>query len=183
MRSAPRDTLVQPGPPFPPILQRPDDVTASLTLVVFDIERVSYALPAADVREILRAVTIVPLPGAPPVIEGIIDVRGTLLPVADIRARLGHAARPVSPDDHLIVARAGDRVLVLRVDQAREVLAVDPEDLERATSVVPGAGYLSGIARLPDGLVLVHDLRMLLTGSEGVALEDALAARTAAEVR
>jgi purine-binding chemotaxis protein CheW len=56
-------------------------------LLIFEIGASRFGLPSADVREVLRAVTIVPLPGAPPIVEGLINVRGRIVPVLDIRRR------------------------------------------------------------------------------------------------
>jgi hypothetical protein len=87
-------------------------------ILVFEIGGRRFGLPAAEVRELLRAVTILPLPLAPDVVEGIINVRGTVVPVLDIRARLRLPAKAAEPSDHLIVVEPGGRPVVLRIDRA-----------------------------------------------------------------
>src|SRR5437870_13646015 len=89
-----------------------------LEILVFEVGGQRYGLPAAEVREILRAVAIVPLPRAPAIIEGIINIRGTVVPVLDLRTRFRLPAKPVEPADHLVVAWAGERLVAVRVDRA-----------------------------------------------------------------
>jgi purine-binding chemotaxis protein CheW len=147
-----------------------------MDLVVFEIDGRRYGLPAADVREIVRAVTVSPLPGAPSVVEGLINVRGALVPVLDLRARFSMAAKDPSHTDHLLLSSAGTRLVAIRADRALDLAQVDPADVENPTAIVPDAQYLRGVAKLPDGLVLIHDLRTFLKDTEAVALDDALAA-------
>ena len=127
-------------------------------------------------REATRAVAIAPLPKAPPIVEGVINVRGVLMPVLDIRRRFGIPTRPLAPEQHLIVAQAGDRVVALRVDRALELIFLDEGAIEAAPRVVPGAEYVAGIARLPDGLVIIHDLKAFLSLDEAAQMDHAVAA-------
>ena len=148
-------------------------------LLVFEVGGQRYGLPAADVRELLRAVTLTPLPRAPAIVEGVINVRGVLVPVLDIRGRFRLPPKPPEPTDHLIVARAGGRLVALRVDRAVELTRLDPAAVERAEAVVPGVVYVAQMAKLPDGLMLVHDLNTFLSHAEAAELAEALAAGSA----
>jgi len=145
-----------------------------MDVLVFDLGGVRYALPTSDVSELTRAVTIVPLPKAPPIVEGIINVHGRVVPVLDIRARFGLPPRPLSYTDHLIVARAGARVVAVRADRALDLVHVVEQQIEDARHIAPGADYVSGVAKLADGLVLIHDLRTFLQEVEALALDEAL---------
>lgn len=141
--------------------------------LVFRIDDQRYALPAEDVAEVLAAVTIARLPKAPAVVEGIIDLRGRLVPVLDLRARFRHPPRALDLSDRLVVARAAGRLVALRVDEA---IGLEPMGQVRALDgLVPRAGYVAGVARLDDGLVLVHDLATFLTEAESEAIDRALA--------
>ncbi len=145
-------------------------------VLVFEIGGQRYALPAADVREIVRAVAITPLPRAPAIVEGVINLRGTIVPVLDLRSRFRLPAKALEPADHLIVARAGERLVALRVDRALELVELNAADVEEARGLVPGAEYIAWVARLPENLVLIHDLRTFLSRAEAQALEEALPA-------
>lgn len=129
---------------------------------------------ATAVRELVRAVTIAPLPKAPSIIEGVINLRGTLVPVLDIRQRFGLAPSPVVPTDHLIIAEAGPRLVALRVDRAHELIEVADEDISPVSASAPGAQYVAGLARLPDGVLVIHDLARFLSLDEAVSTSAAL---------
>jgi purine-binding chemotaxis protein CheW len=146
----------------------------SLAVVVFELGGRLYGLPAADVRELVRAVAVVPLPRAPAVVKGVIDLRGRVVPVLDVRRRFGLPAREVDPADHFVVARAGERLLALHVDRATDLVEVGAADLADARGLVPGAEYVAWVARGPHDLVLVHDLATFLSRAEAEALDAAL---------
>jgi purine-binding chemotaxis protein CheW len=145
-------------------------------VLVFEVGGQKYALRTADVCELVRAVAITPLPGAPAVIEGVVDVRGRVLPVLDVRARFRLPAKALDPSDHFIVASAGARGVILRVDRATHLALVDEASVQSPRMLGPGGAYLAGVARLEDGLVLIHDLTTFLSAAEAVSLDDALQA-------
>jgi purine-binding chemotaxis protein CheW len=147
-----------------------------MNVLVFEVSGQRYALPSSDVWEVLRAAAVVPLPRAPAVVEGVINLRGRLVPVLDLRTRFRLAAKPVEPTDHFVVAQAGDRAVALRVDRATDLAPLGEADVEDAKGVVPGAEYVAWVARHPDGLVLIHDLRTFLSRAESAALAEALPA-------
>ena len=78
-------------------------------LLTFEIADRRFALPARLVQEVVRAVAFSPLPKSPPIIEGVINYRGTLVPVLGTRQRFGLAPLPLAPDQHLLVAVLGTR--------------------------------------------------------------------------
>ncbi len=102
-------------------------------------------------------------------------MRGTLVPVLDIRHRFGLAAAPLAPTDHLIVAEAGPRTVAIRVDQATALLSVPETDISAAPATVPGVELVAGLARLPDGVLVIHDLERFLSLDEAAATSAALA--------
>ena len=148
----------------------------SLEVVVFEVGGLRFGLPAADVQELLRAVALVPLPRAPAVVEGVSNLRGRVVPVLDIRSRFRLPPSPLAPTDHLIIARAGERLVALRVDRATDLVRLPTADVEEAKGLVPGAEYVAWVAKVPDNLVLIHDLRTFLSRAESVALDRALPA-------
>lgn len=143
--------------------------------LTFALDTQRYGLAAADVREIVRAVLITPLPKAPAIVEGVINVRGEILPVLDIRRRFRHSPRPLRYDDHFLIARAGKRSVVLRVDRVLSLAYIRHADIEDAKGVVPFSDYVAGVAKLPDGLVLIHDPQTFLSQGEDAHLSLALA--------
>jgi purine-binding chemotaxis protein CheW len=146
-----------------------------MDVLVFEVGGVRYGLPAPQVREIVRAVTIVPLPKAPPIVEGLINVRGDLVPVFDVRTRFRLAAKPLSHTDHLVLAWAESRLVAIRADRALNLERVESDSIEDPTLLARETRYVAGVAKLPDGLVLIHDLRAFLDEAETTALDDAMA--------
>jgi purine-binding chemotaxis protein CheW len=144
-------------------------VRTPLELLVFEVAGRRYGLPATDVREIVRAVPPVSLAGAPVVVEGVINLRGRVLPVLDLRRRLGLPARPLEHTDHFVIVRAGDRLAALRVDRAVDLVRVAAEDVDEVEGV-------ARVARLPSDLVPLQDLHALLSPAETAALDRALPA-------
>jgi purine-binding chemotaxis protein CheW len=146
-------------------------------ILIFEVAGQRHGLPVADVRELLRAVALTPLPRAPAVVEGLINLRGTLVPVLDLRSRFHLPSKPLEHTDHLIVARRGERLVALHIDRAVELVSLNVAEIEDAQAVLPGVAYVARVARFPEGLVLIHDLSTFLSHVEAAALEEALAAR------
>jgi purine-binding chemotaxis protein CheW len=146
---------------------------SQLSLLVFSLDRERCALVADKVREVVRAVAVASLPKAPAIVEGVINVRGEIVPVLDIRGRFGLPPAALHPDQHFIVVRAGARTVALRVDRAHDLVEVDARIVE-SPAVAPGAKYLAGIARLADGLLVIHDIESFLSLDEGRAVDRAI---------
>jgi purine-binding chemotaxis protein CheW len=148
-------------------------------VLVFEVGGQLYGVAALDVREIVRATAIVPLPRAPAIVEGVINVRGSVIPVLDIRQRFRVAAKKLSPSDHFVLAFAAEYVVALRVDRVVELQRFRASDIAEANAVLPYSEYLAGVAKLSNGLVLLHDVRTFLSQGETAALEVPLAAARA----
>ena len=148
---------------------------ANVAVIVFELNEHRYALPLTDVREVLAIPTIVPLPKAPSIVEGVVNIRGVVVPVMDIRTRFRLPTRPPHPADHLLVARAGARLVALRVDRVLGLELMDPHDTQDAATITARTEYLVGVVRQRDGLVMLHDLGTFLADAEANDLDDAMA--------
>jgi purine-binding chemotaxis protein CheW len=147
-----------------------------IDLLRFDVADRRGALFVKDVAEVVRAMTITPLPSSPRVFEGIIDLRGSILPVVNLRSRLGVAERDLAVTDRFIVARTSGRSIALRVDKADEVLSVANMEIDEAIRSLGASDMLTGAARLRDGVILIFDVDAFLTATELEELDAALAA-------
>jgi purine-binding chemotaxis protein CheW len=125
--------------------------------VLFEAADTVFALPATEVVQVLRMVAVAPVPGAPAFIRGVLNVHGTLVPVVDVRARLSGASRPARPQDQLVLARAGERLLALQVDRVQDVVEVADAGAE-AGAWADAAPLAAGAVALPGGAVVVHSL-------------------------
>ena len=147
--------------------------------VVFRLEQTRYALALAAVERIVRAVAITPLPKAPPIVLGVIDVEGQILPVLNLRRRFRLPEREMGPSDQFIIARTVPRTVTLCIDAAEGVIERPTHTIVQPDSIVPGLDHLQGVIQLEDGLVLIHDLEQFLALDEARALDKALKRETA----
>jgi len=149
-------------------------------LVVFSLCGQRYALALESVQRSIRVVAITPLPGAPAIVLGIIDLGGVVIPVIDLRKRFDHPPRELRLSDHLIIADTGRRTVALLVDEVQGVIEVSPEQCAVGSDIVPGLGVVDGAVKLEDGLILIHDLQRLLSLDEDAAIDLALQGAPAA---
>ncbi|GGF12850.1 chemotaxis protein CheW [Aliidongia dinghuensis] len=148
----------------------------ALFLLSFTLGHQRYALHLAAVERAVRIVEIVPLPEAPDIVLGIINMHGRVIPVVDTRKRFGLAARRPTLDDHLIVARTSSRSVALLVDRVGDVLELAPADVIAATDILPNMAYVDGVAKLKNGTIVVHDLTTFLSLDEEAKLDAAVGA-------
>jgi purine-binding chemotaxis protein CheW len=151
--------------------------------LIFAVGGRRYGLCARDVRELVRAVAIVALPLAPRWIEGVVNLRGRIVPVIDLRARLGLPAKSIELTDQLIVAHSDDFPVALRIDRADDLMRSEATDVADETGAETHGPGAERVAKLSDGLAPILDLRALLSEDEWEALRQALtgASRTAKE--
>jgi purine-binding chemotaxis protein CheW len=141
------------------------------TLVCFTIDETRYAVPAERVLEIVARVVLTPLPAVPPPILGAFSYRGAPMAAVDLRARLGHPARPPARDDHFLIVRSARREVALVVDR---VTTTEPVG-ERTVWPPPlPARHLAGVVTLEDGLLLIEDLDAALSIAEERAIDESL---------
>lgn len=143
--------------------------------LLFQLAGQRFGIPVADVIELLPAIAITALPRAPAVVEGCINVRGLILPVFDIRAVFGLAARAATHSEHFVVARSGVRHVAIRTDRALDVISIEEAALHDAQTLARTPLPIGAVAKLAGGLVFIHDLHGLLSAAEEASLSVALA--------
>lgn len=145
-----------------------------LKLVVFAAESERYALRLPVVERVLPMVAVSPLPKAPAVALGVINLHGTVVPVLDIGRRLGLRPREYGLTAHLLVARTSGRIVAFPVDEVLGVSEVAAEAITPPAAILPGIGHVEGIVALADGLLFIHDLERFLSLDEERRLDEAL---------
>jgi purine-binding chemotaxis protein CheW len=153
---------------------------AVLEIVVFDLGQLRCGLVAADVERVVRAVTLTPLPNAPAIVEGLINIAGAPVAVLDIRKRFGLHLKPLEVDDVLVITHAGDRRVAIRADRVIGIIKIDPADIRDASTVAPMDPQIAGVAMLPDGVVLLHDPKAFLAQAEAIELDTLISAEPVA---
>jgi purine-binding chemotaxis protein CheW len=127
--------------------------------VVFSVGETEYAIAAADVTMMETWTGATRVPGAPPWVAGLVQMRGEVVPVIDLRARFGLDAAEPTLDTRVVVVREGDRKVGLKVDRAREVIRIDraafdapPEEVSRS-----GKRFVRAVMRAGKRLLMVID--------------------------
>jgi len=163
-----------------PAQQQRAAAEASEHLATFFLAREEYGVDVKQVQEIRRVAEITSVPRAPEFVRGVINLRGRILPVLDLRRRLGLGEVEASGAARIVVVRLKDRLLGLLVDGASQVLKVPVSQIEPPPEEVvqKGGDYIRGVAKLADRLIILVDLERLLA-SELAAAAAATGARAA----
>lgn len=145
--------------------------------VVFTLGDQRYGLVLSAVDSVVRAVDITPLPQAPDIVLGVVNVRGRVIPVINLRRRFRLPEREMVLTDQLVVAHTTRRPVALVADAVRDVLEYSEGSLVEAQSILADAEYIEGIVKLDDGLILIHNLDTFLSLEEETFLDQAMARR------
>ncbi len=143
-------------------------------LVVFSMDGQRYALRLSAVQRVVRAVEVTPLPSAPEIVLGVINIEGRIVPAVNIRRRFGLPHKEIGLNDHLIIARTAKRPVALLVDSVSGVIDASPDGVVESSSILPRMDYVEGVAKLADGMVLIHDLDTFLSLEEDRMLNGAM---------
>jgi len=136
-------------------------------LVVFSLGSEEYGLPITTVQEIIRYARPRTIPSAPPSVRGVINLRGKIIPVVDLKSRLGLDGGDAE-ESKIVIVEAGDVTAGLIVDEVDEVITIDEDTLEQAPT--GDVGYISAVAKVGDRLLVLLDLEAMF-GGEGLDAE------------
>lgn len=150
------------------------DTANEMQLVVFDLASEYYGVDIGDVREIIRMQTITRVPGAPPFVEGIINLRGQVIPVVDLRKRLELDISEQTADSRIVWVTINDQDVGVMVDAVTEVLRIPISSIEPPSSMVSNveSDYLRGIAKMEDRLIILLDMSKVLAMMDGQVLSN-----------
>ncbi len=144
-----------------------------LQLVSFEVGEEEYAVPILSVQEINRMMQITRVPKSPPFVEGVINLRGKIIPVIDLRKRFGLTELENSDDVRIIVVEVSNRVIGFTVDRVNEVLRINSNIVEPPPAMVCGLDteYVQGVGKLEDRLLILLHLEKLFTAAEIAEIE------------
>lgn len=142
-------------------------------LLVFHLDDQRYGLLLGVVERAVRIVEITPLPKAPGIVLGVVNVQGRVVPVVNLRARFRLPERGIALSDQLVIARTKKRTIALAVDSVAGVFDFPEGEAVSAENIVPGTDYIAGVVKLADGLVLIQDLDRFLSLDEERTLSEA----------
>ena len=143
-----------------------------MQLVTFSIGEEEFGVDILKVQEIIRMMEITKVPRAPEFVEGVINLRGKVIPIIDLRRRFGLSARGHDKHTRIIVIEINNMIVGFVVDSVSEVLRIPSSTVEPPPPVVSGmeSEYISGVGKLEDRLLILLDLDRLLSRDEKVSL-------------
>jgi purine-binding chemotaxis protein CheW len=146
-----------------------------LQIVGFRIGNETYGVRIGAVREIVRVPEITSVPSAPDTIEGVINLRGKIIPVMDLRKRFGHTEIRPDKKNRILVVELENKLLGLIVNSASEVLKISPSEIDAPGSLFADgqSGYVTGVGKLAGRLIILLDISKLLHRPELKRLEEA----------
>lgn len=149
---------------------------ATVPLVVFALDQTRFALALSAVARVVPMPAVTPLPAAPAVARGAVNLRGEAIPVLDVRSRFGFPQRDYGLSTRLLIATTGRRRVALPVDAVEGVERISREAVAPSDGLLPGLRHVSGVVALQDGLLFIHDLEAFLSLEEALQLDTALGA-------
>ena len=145
-----------------------DNEIREIQVACFRLGEEIYAVDIMRIKEIIRPQKLAALPKAPVFMEGVLNLRGAVIPVVDLRKRFDMPAREDDRNRRLLILALAGRTLGIVVDEVTEVITVPVANLKPPPQVTHGVGaeYLVGVCLVEDDLVMLLDPDRLLTGSE-----------------
>jgi purine-binding chemotaxis protein CheW len=137
-----------------------------IQLLTFKLDNQEYALDIANVVQVVRMVAITRAPKAVEAMEGMINLRGKVIPVIDIRKRCGLETKPHDLNTQLLIAQINGHVAALTVDEVSEVLTMPTANIEPTDAIGTEMEFLTAVGKLGDRLILILDLTQVMLENE-----------------
>lgn len=136
-----------------------------LQLVTFDVAGEEFAVDILAVQEINRMMELTRVPQSPPEVEGVINLRGKIIPVLDLRKKFGQPSAERTETSRIVVIEVHKRVLGFIVDRVHEVLRISGDIVEPAPPMACSidAEFIAGVGKLPDRLLILLDIEKLFS--------------------
>jgi purine-binding chemotaxis protein CheW len=144
------------------------ELTGGESYVLVELAGATYALPSRQIQQLDMVGTPTPVPNAPAFVDGVVSVRGQVIPAVSLRARFGFPRIAHDLRSRLVIVREDGRTVGLIVDSAREFATIAPESIKPLPEGIGGISgrYLRGIAQQGDRLMLIVDVHELLETEE-----------------
>ena len=136
----------------------------NIQMVIFNIGKELYGVGIDAVHEIVKVPDITEVPDAPAFLEGVINLRGKIVPVVDLRKRMRLDGKDRTKSSRILITENENRLVGLLVDAVSEVLKIQPEALEAPPEMISSIGvqYITGVAKVEGRLIILLDLKKVL---------------------
>jgi purine-binding chemotaxis protein CheW len=150
-----------------------EEIRQEIQLACFRVGKEMYALDILRIREIIRPQKITAVPKAPPFIEGVINLRGAVIPVVDLRKRFDQELGTDIRKTRVIICALTGKIIGLTVDDVAEVRRYSRQEIQPAPQFLKGKGaeFFLGVCRRDDDLVMLLDLEKILSSGEKIDLD------------
>ena len=141
----------------------------TVQVIVFNLGEERYGVDISQVREIIRPSQITRIPNAPDYVDGVINLRGQITTIINLRKRFGMEPKPIDNNTRIIVVEFENAVIGMMVDTVNEVKYLSTADIEALPSIITAreeAKFLKGVGKLSDGLLIMIDLNKVLSEDE-----------------
>lgn len=144
------------------------DVENSINLVTFKLGNNEYAIDIMQAREIIKMEKITLIPNAPDYVEGVINLRGNIIPIVDLKKRFNLEENDGEKNTGIIIVKIDDVDMGIIIDAISKVVSIATSNIQPPPPMLSGIGqkYIKGVAKLEDKLLVVLDLEKLIVGDD-----------------
>ena len=137
-------------------------------LVIFKLENEKFGIDIASVDGIIKMQNITSIPRAPHFVEGVLNLRGTIVPIIDLRMRFDFPPKTITPNTRIINVMLSKKRVGMIVDEVSEVLSISEENIEAAPPMVTSinSSFITGIAKINEQLVIMLDVEQIFSQEE-----------------
>lgn len=141
---------------------------------IFKISDEDFGIPIERVVEILRVQKVFSIPGLPEFLSGVMSVRGSVIPLMDLRKRFG--MRPTGKKERIMIIRFEKEKIGFLVDEIKEILSLAPEEIINPPSIFKGfkTEYITGLGKKDEGIIILLNIDNLLTSEEKIKLKESI---------
>lgn len=144
-------------------------------ILVFLVQNVKLGISINATQSVIRALEVTPLPGAPSIVDGIINLSGNTIPVLNIRKRLKLNPKKINPADKVLVIKTEDITFAYFTDDVIGLKEIDFDKINKSADMLPGTNVLvDGICVIENEIVFIHDVNKFLSLKEKQKLKNAL---------
>lgn len=157
--------------------QNDESFTFELQYVTFKLDEQSYGVNVDAALEVIRMVALTESPESPDHVVGVINLRGQVVPIVDLRKRLGLKAGVYTLVTPILIVTIKDWTVGLIVDKVSEVITIAPSLIEKSAETFSGSQCVAGVAKLDHGLVFLLDLGYVFSADESKVMQEVIDTR------
>ncbi|MBI5729901.1 MAG: purine-binding chemotaxis protein CheW [Ignavibacteriales bacterium] len=149
--------------------------TELLQLVSFTLNEEEFGIDILMVQEIIRMLQITKVPNSPDFVDGVVNIRGRIIPVVDLRCKLGMPRKEHDKETRIVVVEVSGKTIGFIVDAVTEVLRIPSSTIEAPPELIAGVNseFIKAVGKLEDCLLILIDLEKILSNPEELKLEEA----------